>query len=116
MFTTGSISVYVYVKARLSQWRLQNLVRGAQNYMKLFVAHKMTRYTLNKVHVAATELPQLLSQNTNMFVEAPHKVAVRLCAAVKLTETVKLLEVEEARTPVPHSWRRHWLVVMDRRR
>jgi len=33
--------------------------------MKLFVAHKMTRKnnTLNKVHVAATELPQLLSQN-----------------------------------------------------
>jgi len=26
--------------------------------------------TLNKVHVAATELPQLLSQNTNMFGEA----------------------------------------------
>jgi len=38
--------------------------RGTQNYMKLFVAHKMTRNnTLDKVHVAATELPQLLSQN-----------------------------------------------------
>jgi len=45
--------------------------RVAQNYMKLCVAHKMTRNnTLNKVHVAATELPQLLSQNTNMFGEA----------------------------------------------
>jgi len=33
---------------------------------KLFVAHEMTRNnTLNKVHVAATELPQLLSQNAN---------------------------------------------------
>jgi len=46
-------------------------VRGAQNYMKLFVEQKMTRNnTLNKVHVAATELPQLLSQNTDMFREA----------------------------------------------
>jgi len=43
---------------------MQDLVRAAQNYIKLFVAHKMTRNnTLNKVHVAATELPQLLSQN-----------------------------------------------------
>jgi len=32
--------------------------------------HKMTRNnTLNKVRVAATELPQLLSQNTDMFGE-----------------------------------------------
>jgi len=36
--------------------------------MKLFVAHKMMRNnTLNKVHVAATELPHLLSQNTNIM-------------------------------------------------
>jgi len=58
--------------------------------MTLFVAHEMTRNnsTLNKVHVAATELPQLLSQNANTFGEAiPHKVALRLCAALKLTET-----------------------------
>jgi len=35
--------------------------------MKLFVAHKMMQNnTLNKVHVAATELPQLVSQNTNV--------------------------------------------------
>jgi len=39
--------------------------------MKLFVAHEMARNnTLNKVHVVATELPQLLSQNTNMFGQA----------------------------------------------
>ena len=39
--------------------------------MKLFVAHKMTRNnTLKKVHVAATEIPQLLSQNTNAFGQA----------------------------------------------
>jgi len=32
------------------------------------LAHKMTwNNTLNKVHVAATELPQLLSQNTNVW-------------------------------------------------
>ena len=37
---------------------------------EIFVAHKMTRNnTVNKVHVAATELPQLLSQNTNVFGE-----------------------------------------------
>jgi len=29
----------------------------------------MRNNTVNKVHVAATELPQLLSQNTNMFGE-----------------------------------------------
>ena len=29
----------------------------------------MQNNTLNKVHVAAIELPQLLSQNTNMFGE-----------------------------------------------
>jgi len=35
-----------------------------------FLSHKMTRNnTSNKVRVAATELPQLLSQNTNMFGE-----------------------------------------------
>jgi len=41
--------------------------------MNLFVAHKMRRNnTANKDHVAATELPQLLSQKTNtcMFGEA----------------------------------------------
>jgi len=39
---------------------------GAQkSYLELFVAGKMTRNnTLKKVDVAATELPQLLSQNT----------------------------------------------------
>jgi len=60
----------------------------AQNNMKLFVAHKMTRNNaLNKVHLAATELPQLLSQNTGLESQ-PHRVAVRLCAAVKLTEKI----------------------------
>jgi len=43
-------------------------------------------YTLNEVHVAATELPQLMSQNTNMFGKATaqslHKVPVRLYAAL----------------------------------
>ena len=34
--------------------------RGAQNYMKLFIP-------LNKVHVAAAELPQLLAQNTDVW-------------------------------------------------
>jgi len=54
---------------------------GAQNYMKLFVAHKMTRNnTPNKVHVAASELPQLLSQNT--FGEATAQSRCRtLCSS-----------------------------------
>jgi len=55
--------------------------------MKLFVANKMVRNnTMNKDHVDGTELPQLLSQNTNtrMFGEAPHRVTVRLCANCKL--------------------------------
>jgi len=51
------------------QQRRQDIMRGEGHYMQLFVAHKMTRNNaLNKVQVAATELPQLLSQNrsTNM--------------------------------------------------
>jgi len=60
----------------------------------------MTRNnTLNNVHVAATELPQLLSQNTNIFGRRQHKVAVRLCAALKLTEKNKLLEVDRGHVP-----------------
>jgi len=47
----------------------------------------MTRNnTLDKVHLAATERPQLLPQNTICLERQPHKVAVRHCAAVKLTE------------------------------
>jgi len=54
--------------------------------------------TLNKVHVAPTKLPQLLSQNTKKCLERqPHKVAVRLCAA--LTEKIKLLKVEGSTCP-----------------
>jgi len=51
-----------------------------------------------------TELSQLLLHNTDMFGEAtaqslPHKVAVRLCAAVKLTENIKLFGVEAQHVP-----------------
>ena len=43
----------------------------------------MRNNTLNKVHVDTTELPQLLSENTNMFGEATTQiVAVGLRAAV----------------------------------
>ena len=78
-----------------SQWRRQDLVRGggAQNYMKLFVVHKMTRNNrLNKVRVAATELTQLLSQNknTNMLgVQGNHTKSLSdfVHAALKSTET-----------------------------
>ena len=56
--------------------------RRAQNYMKLFVAHKMTRNnTLNKVCVAATELPQILLQKTNMFGDS---IAQSHCQTVQL--------------------------------
>jgi len=42
-----------------------------------YVTHKMTQNnTSNKVHVVATELPQLLSQKTNMFGE---ETAQRFC-------------------------------------
>jgi len=92
------------------QCRRWDLVRGggAQNYIKLFVAHKITRNnTLSRVHVAATELPQLLSQNTNMFVKKqPHKVAVRLRAALKLTEEKLNCWKLGACAPALHSWRR----------
>jgi len=43
---------------------------------------KYQNNTLNKVRAAATEQPQLMSQNTNMFGEA----IAQLCAALKLTE------------------------------
>ena len=44
--------------------------KGTKLY-ETFFTHKMTwNNTLNKDSVAATELPQLLSQNTNMFGEA----------------------------------------------
>jgi len=33
----------------------------------------------------------------------PQKVALRLCAALNLTEKIKLLKVEGARAPVLHS-------------
>jgi len=76
---------------------------GVQNYMKL-VAHKITRNnTTNKVLLAPTELLQLLSQNTkHLWRGNCTKVAVRLCAVL----SEKMLEVEETRAPVPHSWRR----------
>jgi len=78
--------------------------------MKLFVAHKMTRNnTLNKVHVAATELPQLLLQNTDTFGEATaqSRCQTSLCPALTLTEKNEfIVEVEEAHARVPHSWRR----------
>jgi len=57
--------------------------RGETKLHEIFVAHRMTRNnTVNKVHVAATELPQLVSQNTMCLERQPHKVAVRLCAAL----------------------------------
>jgi len=44
--------------------------RENRTMSNFFIAHKMTQNnTLNKVHVAAAELPQLLSQNTNTFGE-----------------------------------------------
>ena len=60
------------------QWRRQDLVRGgAQNYMKLSVVRKITRNnTLNKVHVAVTELYRSCCRKTQICLERqPHKVA-----------------------------------------
>ena len=42
---------------------------GAENNMTL-LSHTTRNNTQNKVHVTGSELPQLLSQNTNMFGEA----------------------------------------------
>jgi len=65
--------IIIYLIARI--W-----YEGTQYYMKLFDAHKMTRnITINKVHVAATELQQLLKQNTNIIWRRNRtKAAVRL--------------------------------------
>jgi len=52
--------------------RDENTALAMQALRAIARAVKMTRNnraTLDKVHVAATELPQLLSQNTNMFRE-----------------------------------------------
>ena len=68
----------------------------------------MTRNnTLNKIHVVATELYRSCSRRIQTCLERqPYKVALRLCAAVKLSEKIKLLEVEGPRAPVSRSWRR----------
>ena len=50
-----------------------SVARGPQNYMKLnlFVAHIMTRNnTMNEVHIAATELPQLLLSVSYLLLES----------------------------------------------
>jgi len=76
---------------------------GAHNCMKLFVAHKMMRNTLNKVHVLPRLNYRSCCRGIQLYLERQlHKVAVRLCAALKLTEKNKLLEVEGARAPVRH--------------
>ena len=63
----------------------------------------MTRNnTLNKVHVAATEPPQLLSQNTDMFGEATGQSHVRLRAALKLTENKYQLSPTNSRDALYH--------------
>jgi len=52
--------------------------------MKLFVAHKMTRNTgntLNKVHVAATELLQLMLESTR-YKQAAQILTATLCSSV----------------------------------
>jgi len=44
--------------------------RGNTKLHENYLSHIMTRnHTINKVHVAATELQQLLKQNTNIFGE-----------------------------------------------
>ena len=84
--------------------------REAQNYRKLFVAHKVTRNNaLNNVCVVMNYCS--CCRRIQICLERqPHKVAVRLSAALKLTEKNKFLEVEGTRALVPHSWRRQWLI------
>ena len=67
----------------------------------------MRNNALNKVHVAATELPQLLSQNTKLICleRQPRKVAVRLCAALKLTELEMWANAQRDGRPAEHRWR-----------
>ena len=74
-------------KVEVSRWC--SWCEGGTKLHETFVMHQMTRNnTLNKVHVAATELPQLLmSQNTNMFREATAQSRWQtLCSSIKLTE------------------------------
>ena len=52
---------------------------GGTKLHEFFVAHKMARNnTLNKVHAAANELPQLLSQNTTEA--TAHSCCQTLCS------------------------------------
>jgi len=61
----SNASLHVYVKSVATPGS------GARGARREYVSDTMTRSnTTNEVHVAATELPQLLSQNTNMFGEA----------------------------------------------
>jgi len=61
--------------------------RGGGKSTWNFLSHKMTQIHwtrfLKNVHVATTDLPRLPSQNTNMFEEAAHRVAVRLSTTEK---------------------------------
>jgi len=56
--------------------------RVAQNYMKLFDAHKMTRH--NTLHVAANELLQLLAQNRKYVWRGNRTQSLPVYAALNL--------------------------------
>jgi len=71
----------------------------AQNRIKLFVAHKMAQNNciVKKVHEGMTELLQLLIEYKLCLERQLHKVAVRLCAAIKLTEKINRWMSREGR-------------------
>jgi len=57
--------------------------------MKIFVVRKMTRNnTPNKVYVSATEHRSCCRRIQICLERQPHKVAVRLCAALKLSAKI----------------------------
>jgi len=45
----------------------------------------------------------------SFWARKPHRVQCQSLCGSEVTRKIKQLEVEGARAPVPHSWRRQWL-------
>ena len=76
-----------------AQWLRQDLARGAQNYLKLFVPRKWREI----IHWTRFSI---------YFVEATAQSCCQTLCGYKVNWKNNLLEIEGARGLVPHNWRR----------
>jgi len=79
-------------------------------YISSLAEVMMRTNTQHKVHIAATKLPQPLSQNTNNFGEATAQSRCRTLRRSKVNGKILIVgnRGREARAPVSNSWRRQW--------